>query len=69
MTASALAAVGRTGRKAGVAFTANLFVAVVFGGQHLQGGLNDTATETVICKLLHNHYKINYRLTVGQDGG
>lgn len=56
VTTSALPAVGRARRKASVTFTADLLVAVVFGGQHLQGGLNDTATETAICELPDNHY-------------
>ncbi|CAK9782589.1 unnamed protein product [Cutaneotrichosporon oleaginosum] len=40
-----LAAVGRTGREAGVALAADLLVAVVLGRKHLERGLNDTATE------------------------
>ena len=46
MAASPLAAVGRTGRETCVALAADLLVAVVLGGEHLQRGLNDTATET-----------------------
>ena len=46
MPALALAAVGGTGREAGVALAANLLVAVVLAGQHLERGLNDTTTQT-----------------------
>ena len=41
-----LAAVGGTGREARVALAADLLVAVVLGGKHLERGLDDTATET-----------------------
>ena len=47
MSATAFAAVGSTGREAGVAFTADLLVTVVFGSEHLQRGLDDASTETV----------------------
>jgi hypothetical protein len=46
VTALALAAVGGTGGKTGVALAADGLVAVVLGGKGLQGGLNDTTTET-----------------------
>ena len=39
-------AVGGTGREACVAFSANLLVAVVFRGEHLQRGFDDAAAET-----------------------
>jgi len=48
MSARPLPAVGSTRREASVAFAANLLVAVIFAGQNLQGGLNDSTTETVI---------------------
>ena len=41
-----LAAVGGTGREARVALAADLLVAVVRRGEHLERGLNDTTTET-----------------------
>ena len=43
-----LAAVGGTGREARVALAADLLVAVVLGGEHLERRLNDTATKTGI---------------------
>ena len=46
MAARALAAVGGTGREAGVALAADLLVAFVFGGEDLERGLDDAATET-----------------------
>lgn len=46
MTALLLAAVGGTRRQAGVALAADGLVAVVLGGEGLQGRLNDTTTET-----------------------
>lgn len=46
VAASPLPAVGCTGREACVALAANLLVAVVFRGENLERGLNDTATET-----------------------
>ena len=46
MAASPLAAVGGTGREASVALAADLLVAVVLGGKHLERGLDDTTTET-----------------------
>ena len=45
MAASPLAAVGRTGRKAGVALAADLLVAVVFGREDLERGLDDAAAQ------------------------
>lgn len=51
MTARPLPAVGGAGREAGVAFAADLLVAVVLGGQDLEGGLDDSATETRDCQL------------------
>mgnify|MGYP007051639723 CR=1 FL=1 len=47
MTARPLPAVGGTGRETSVALAADLLVAVVLGGQDLERGLDDTATETV----------------------
>lgn len=41
-----LAAVGGTGREARIALAADLLVAVVLGGKHLERGLDDTATKT-----------------------
>lgn len=41
-----LAAVGCSGRETCVAFPANHLFAVVFRGQSLEGGFNDTAAET-----------------------
>ena len=46
MSALLLPAVGGTRGETGVALAANHLVAVVLGGQHLQGGLNHTTTET-----------------------
>ena len=43
-----LAAVGGTGREARVALAADLLVAVVLGGKHLERRLNDTTTKTGI---------------------
>lgn len=48
MTTLALTAVGRTRGQAGVALAANLLVAVVLAGQHLERGLNDTTTQAVM---------------------
>ena len=48
MATRSLAAVGSTGREAGVALAADLFVAVVFGGKHLQRGLDNASTKTVV---------------------
>ena len=47
MSAGAFPAVGGTRGETGVALAADLLFAVVFGGQDLQRGLNDTTTETV----------------------
>jgi predicted ABC-type sugar transport system permease subunit len=41
-----LAAVSGTRRKTGIALAADHLLAVVLGGKSLQGGLNDTTTET-----------------------
>ena len=41
-----LSAVGSTGRKTGVADTADGLLTVVLGSKSLQGGLDDTTTET-----------------------
>jgi hypothetical protein len=46
VTTLLLAAVGGTGRQTGVAFPADHLLAVVLGSQGLEGGLDDTATET-----------------------
>lgn len=46
MAALPLSTVGRTRRKTSVTFSADLFVTVVLGGQDLQRGFNNTATET-----------------------
>ena len=46
MTALALTAVGGTGRETSVALAADLLVAVVLAGEHLERGLNDTTTQT-----------------------
>ncbi len=46
MTALALAAVGGTGRETSVALAADLLVAVVLAGEHLERGLDDTTAET-----------------------
>ncbi len=46
MAALALAAVGGTGRETSVALAADLLVAVVLAGQHLERGLNDTTAQT-----------------------
>ena len=47
MTASPLAAVGRTGWETSVTLAANLLVTIVLGSEHLQRWLNDATTETV----------------------
>ena len=46
VTTGAFSAVGGTRGKAGVAFTANLFLTVVFGSKGLQRRFDDTAAET-----------------------
>lgn len=46
MTALSLSAVGGTRRKTGVANTADRLLTVVLRSKSLQGGLNDTTTET-----------------------
>ena len=46
VTALALTAVGSTRRETGVALAADLLVAVVLAGEHLERGLNDTTTQT-----------------------
>jgi hypothetical protein len=46
VTALLLAAVGGTGRQTGVAFPADHLLAVVLGGQGLEGGFDDAATQT-----------------------
>jgi hypothetical protein len=46
MSTRAFPAVGGTRRKTGVAFPADLLITVVFGGENLEGGLNDSTTET-----------------------
>ena len=46
MTALALTAVGGTRRETSVALSANLLVAVVLAGEHLERGLDDTTTQT-----------------------
>ncbi len=48
MAASPLAAVGCTRRETSVAFSADLLIAVVFCGEHFQGGLDDSPSETTI---------------------
>ena len=46
MPALLLAAVGGSGRQAGVAFAADHLLAVVLGGQGLERRLDDTAAQT-----------------------
>lgn len=46
MSTGALPAVGGTRWEARVALAADLLIAVVFGGENLERGLNDTTTET-----------------------
>ena len=46
MSALLLAAVGGARRETGIALAANHLVAVELGSQGLEGGLNDTTTET-----------------------
>ena len=46
MTALLLAAVGGSRRQTGVALSADHLLAVVFGGEGLEGGFDDTASET-----------------------
>ena len=55
MTALLLSAVGGTGREAGVALSADHLLAVVLGGQSLEGRLDDTAAKSenqVQCRFL-----------------
>ena len=47
MTALALTAVGGTRRETSVALSANLLVAVVLAGEHLERGLDDSSSESV----------------------
>jgi hypothetical protein len=47
VSARTLAAVGCTGRETSIALAADLLVAVVLGGENLQGGLNDAAAKTI----------------------
>lgn len=47
MAARPFPAVSGARGETSVAFTTDLFVAVIFRGQHFQGGLNDSTTETV----------------------
>jgi len=57
VTTRSFPAVGRARRESGVAFSADLLVAVVFGCQHFQRWLDDSSTETqhqVECGLLLN---------------
>lgn len=46
MPALLLAAVGGSGRQTGVALSADHLLAVVFGCKGLEGGFDDTATQT-----------------------
>lgn len=46
MTALLLTAVGGTGRKTGVALAADGLLAVVLGSESLEGGFNNTTTQT-----------------------
>jgi hypothetical protein len=45
MSARPLPAIGGTGRKASIAFAANLLVAVVLAREHLERGLNKSTAE------------------------
>ena len=46
MSALLLAAVGRSRGQTGVALSADHLLAVVLGGEGLEGGFDDTATQT-----------------------
>jgi len=46
MPTGSFAAVGGTWGKTSVAFTANLLVALVLGGEYLHGGFDDATAET-----------------------
>ena len=47
MSTRTFPAIGGAGGETSVTFAADLFFAIVLGGQDLQRRLNDTATETV----------------------
>lgn len=46
VTTCPFAAISGTGRKTSVTFAADLFIALVLGGKHFHGGLNNATSET-----------------------